>query len=55
MLVIVLVVVLVVMLFILPHRYAPIEDIQDSALNECLGIVYIFINVLHGVVAQDYF
>jgi hypothetical protein len=40
---------------ILPPRHAPVKDIHDGALNECLGIVYIPINDLCGVVAQDYF
>ncbi len=31
----------------------PIEDIHDSALNECLGIVYIAIDVPPGMVAQN--
>ncbi len=54
-LVIVLVVVLVVVLFILPPQYAPVKDSHDNALYESLGIVYIFINVLRDVVAQDVF
>jgi hypothetical protein len=48
-----LVVMLVVVLFILPPQHAPIEDIHDGALNECLGIVYISINVLCSVTFFD--
>jgi hypothetical protein len=54
MLFVMLVVVLVVVLFILPPQHAPIQDIHNGALNECLGIVYIPIKVLCGVVAKDY-
>jgi hypothetical protein len=41
MLVVMLVAVLVVVLFILSPQQAPIKDIHDGTLNECLGIVYI--------------
>jgi hypothetical protein len=43
-----LVVVLVVMLFILPPPHGIVKDIHNGALNECLGIVYIPINVLRS-------
>ena len=38
---------------ILPPRRAPIKDIHDGALKECLGIVYIAIDVLCSMVAQN--
>jgi hypothetical protein len=38
---------------ILPPWHAPIKYIHDSALNECLGIVYIAVDVPHGMVAQN--
>jgi hypothetical protein len=31
----------------------PIEDIHDSALNECLGLIYIAVDVPHGMVNQS--
>jgi hypothetical protein len=43
------------MLFILPPQHVPIKDIQDDALNECLGIVYISINFICSVVARTIF
>ena len=36
---------------ILPPRRAPIKE--DGALKECLGIVYVAIDVLRGMVAQN--
>jgi hypothetical protein len=38
----------------IPPRHAPVKDIHDDALNECLGMVYIPINFLCSMVAQDY-
>jgi hypothetical protein len=38
---------------ILPPRRAPIKDIHDGALKECLGIVYIAVDVLPGMFAQN--
>jgi hypothetical protein len=40
---------------ILPPRHVLIRDIHDGALNKCLGIIYIPINGLCGVVSQDFF
>ena len=38
---------------ILPPRRAPVIDIYDGALKERLGIVYIAVDVLRGMVAQN--
>jgi hypothetical protein len=40
---------------ILPPRRAPvkIKDIYDGALKERLGIVYVAVDVLRGIVAQN--
>ena len=38
---------------ILPPRRVPIKDIHDGALKECLGIVYVAVDVLRGMVAQN--
>ncbi len=39
---------------ILPPGRASVKDIHDGALKERLGIVYIAVDVLRGVVAQNY-
>ena len=38
---------------ILPPRRVPIKDICDGALKECLGLVYVAVDVLCGMVAQN--
>jgi len=38
---------------ILPPRCAPVKDIYDGALKERLGIVYVAVDVLRGMVAQN--
>ncbi len=38
---------------ILPPQRAPIKDIHDGALKECLGIVYIAVDVLCSMVSQN--
>ena len=38
---------------ILPPGRAPIKDIHDGALKESLGIVYVAVDVLCGIVAQN--
>ncbi len=38
---------------ILPPRRALVKDIYDGALKERLGIVYVAVDVLHGIVAQN--
>ena len=38
---------------ILPPRRASVKDIHDGALKEHLGIVYIAVDVLRGMVAQN--
>ncbi len=35
---------------ILPPRRAPVKDIYDGALKERLGIVYVAVDVLRGMV-----
>jgi hypothetical protein len=36
-----------------PPWCASVKDIYDSALKECLGIVYVAVDVLRGMVAQN--
>ncbi len=38
---------------ILPPRCVPIKDIHNGALKECLVIVYVAVDVLHSMVAQN--
>ncbi len=38
---------------ILPPWLAPVKDIYDGALKERLGIVYVAVDVLCGMVAQN--
>ena len=38
---------------ILPPRRALVKDIYDGALKERLGIVYVAVDVLRGIVAQN--
>ena len=38
---------------ILPPRRAPVKNIHNGALKECLGLFYVAIDVLRGMVAQN--